>query len=296
MSINCGYIALVGQPNVGKSTLMNELVGAKVSITSRKAQTTRHRILGILTTDAYQMVFVDTPGITAQAKEHLHRYLNRVTQAALHDVDIIVLIVDARGWNERDDWILKQLEGINRPVLLVLNKIDMLKSRQQLLPLLQEAAERYPFAEMIPISAKKGEQLDDLLNTIQNYLPEESLCFPPDQFTDRSDRFVATEIIREKLMRLLGHELPYSVTVTLDAYAEEKDIIRIAAVVWVAKASHKGIVIGAGGEQLKKIGSAARKDMEAYFEKQVYVQLWVKVKTKWTDDERALRDFGYEEQ
>jgi len=291
-----GYVALIGQPNVGKSTLLNQILGKKISITSRKPQTTRQRILGIKNTPESQVVYIDTPGIHQEMPRQMNRYMNRVARASLHDVDVVVFLVDAHGWNAKDDWVLKQLEGVEVPVILAVNKVDTMKHQEKLLPYLDYVQSKYPFYRMVPISAKNGDQVDVLEKDIMQCLKEGPAFYPADQFTDRSDRFVAAEILREKLLRFLGQELPYATTVTIDAYADEEDIIRMAATIWVEKAGQKAIVIGKGGLQLKKIGQAAREDMEAYFGKQVYIQTWVKIKTDWTDDQASLERFGFRDE
>lgn len=288
-------MAIVGRPNVGKSTLLNHLLGKKISITSKKAQTTRHRLLGIKTVDDYQIVYVDTPGLHQNAKRALNRYLNRAASHSLHDVDVIVMVVDCLQWDPDDDWVVAHFKDSRIPVILAINKIDKLEHRASLLPLIEAYQTKYPFQAVIPISAQEGEQLDELVTEVKKFLPESPFFFPPEQITDRNDQFIAAEAIREKLTRTLGQELPYRLTVTIEAFANEKDIVRISAIIWVDKESQKPIIIGKKGEQLKKVGTYARLDLEKYFEKKVYLQLWIKIKTGWSDDEKMLRQLGYEE-
>ncbi len=290
-----GYVAVVGRPNVGKSTLINHLLGQKISITSRKPQTTRHRILGIKTQAEKQFVYVDTPGLHQHANRVLNRYMNRTALTVLHEVDVVVFMVDACRWNSQDEWILNYLQKLTVPIILAVNKIDKIPDRKILLPYLKTVAERYSFAEIIPLSAKSGEQINILENSIGKYLPEGKAFFPEDQITDRSDQFMATEMVREKLMRFLGQELPYAITVTIDVYEEQPQITRIAAVIWVEKASQKSIVIGEAGAGLKMVGQKARLDLEKYLKKKVFLQLWVKVKSGWSNDEKSLQQLGYGE-
>ncbi len=288
-----GYIAIIGRPNVGKSTLLNHVLNQKISITSRKPQTTRQRILGVKTVENTQFIYVDTPGLHNHDGRALNRYMNRAALTALHDVDVVVFLVDARRWNEQDDWVLQRLSHLKVPIILAVNKIDKLTDRSQLLPYLEQAAQRYPFFKIIPISAKNGDQLLELENVVSSCLPQQAHLYPADQLTDRSDRFIAAEMVREKLMRLLGQELPYAVAVTIEAFEDVPKITRIAAIIWVEKASQKPIVIGEGGERLKNVGQKARLDLEKYLDKKVFLKLWVKVKSGWSDDERSLQQLGY---
>lgn len=289
----CGFVAIVGQPNVGKSTLLNYLLGEKVSITSRKPQTTRHRILGIKTELDTQIIFVDTPGMHLGEKKALNRYLNREARSAWKGVDVILFMITAKQWNEQDQWIADQLKSLDCPVILVINKIDQLSDKAQLLPQLERFSKEHIFKAMIPISAKKGDQIQELVQFIRQYLPQAPFYFPADQVTDRDSQFRTTEIIREKLMRLLGQELPYVLTVTLDQFIQEETIFKIAATIWVEKQSQKAIVIGKDGSGLKRIGTEARQDLEQLFQQKVYLQLWVKVSDNWSDTEKSLTDFGY---
>jgi len=293
--MKAGYVALVGRPNVGKSTLLNHLIGQKISITSRRPQTTRHRIHGIKTTEAGQAVFVDTPGIHASQKRAMNRYLNRTAGTALLDVDVIVWIVDRPVWLAEDDLVLERIQTSAAPVILVINKVDRLEDKAALLPFLESAQQRHPFAALIPASALRGHNLDALEHKIMELLPEGEPIFDPDQLTDRSLRFLAAEIIREKLIRSLGQEVPHALSVEIEQYQTEGKLTRIAALIWVEREGQKAIVIGQQGEVLKKVGERARQDLERLTEGKVFLQLWVKVKENWSDDERALRSLGYAE-
>ncbi len=289
----CGLIAIVGKPNVGKSTLLNALVGQKLSITSRKAQTTRHRITGILTQGAVQYVFVDTPGFQTRHGKALNRSLNRTVTGAVGDVDLILFVVEATRFGLDDAQVLALLPK-ETPVLLVGNKLDKVHRRADVYPWLQSMQERFPFAEYIPMSAKQPKDLKKLLQTCATYLPEQDWFYGADELTDKSQRFMATEIVREKLFRLTGDELPYTSTVVLDQFKEEGTMLRIAATIVVERDGHKGMVIGDGGERLKRIGTEARVEMEKLFDQKVFLQLWVKVRSGWSDDEARVRSFGYE--
>lgn len=289
-----GYVALVGQPNVGKSTLLNALLGRKISITSRKPQTTRQRILGIKTIENAQIIYIDLPGLHLKRDRALNRYMNRVAQETLRDVNVILFMVEGLRFNEQDEWILSRLKNISVPVILVINKIDQIKDLQSLLPHMQKMLQMFPFHKIIPISAARGTQLQPLENEILACLPEDVHYYPPEQFTDRSDRFMAAEMIREKLTRLLGEELPYAITVVIENFSDENNLISISAIIFVEKESQKPIVIGHGGALLKQVGQKARLDMEKYFDKKVFLKLWVKVKEKWPDSDETLRQFGYE--
>ena len=288
-----GYVAIVGRPNVGKSTLLNHLVGQKISITSRRPQTTRHRIHGIRTTEEGQAVFVDTPGIHASAKRAMNRYLNKTAGSALGDVDVVVWMIDRAAWLPEDELVLQRIRTAGAPVILAINKIDRIEDKDQLLPFLQGAAERFDFAAMIPLSALKGSNLDVLDRAIMNLLPAGDPIFPEDQVTDRSMRFMAAEIIREKLLRALGQEVPHALTVEIEQFNQDGALTRISALIWVEREGQKAIVIGAQGAVLKKVGERARHDLERMLDGKVFLQLWVKVKEGWSDDERALRSLGY---
>lgn len=288
-----GYIAIVGRPNVGKSTLLNGLVGQKISITTHKPQTTRHKILGIKTTGRYQMIFVDTPGFHLGESRAINRYMNRAALSALRDVDAILFVVEAGRWKAEDQSLLQKIPTGQAPVIAVINKVDAVSDKKELLPFLAELAGRFAFHALLPVSARNGEGLDRLEQVIGDYLPQSPAYFDPEQVTDKSQRFLAAEIIREKLYLSMQQEVPYALTVEIEAFSEEPEINNISAVIWVEKSSHKGMVIGKGGAGLKGVGQAARKAMEALFEKKVFLQLWVKVKSDWSDDERALQSLGY---
>lgn len=293
-TFRCGYVALVGRPNVGKSTLLNRLLGQKISITSSKPQTTRHRILGIKTLPDAQVIYVDTPGLHQGARKALNRALNLAASSAIFDVDAAIFLVDAVRWEEEDEQVLKKLRQAGVPVVLAVNKIDKLQDREQLLPVMQSLGERHAFAEIVPISALKGDNVEVLEDCVLGHLSVSSPMFPEDQITDRSERFLAAEIIREKLFRRLGQELPYGLTVETEQFREEQGLLRINGLIWVERASHKKIVIGRRGSMLKAVGREARIDMERLFGSKVFLELWVKVKQGWTDDERALRSLGYD--
>ncbi len=292
-SFRTGYLAVVGRPNVGKSTLTNRLVGAKVSITSRKAQTTRHRIHGVLTTADSQFVFVDTPGFQKRHRNALNRLMNRSVTQTLADVDVVLFLVEAGRWGVGEQDIVKLLPR-DRPVVLVANKVDRLGDRAAVLPFLEMVSKEFAFADIVPVSAERGENLDELLKTVGKYLPVAPPVFEADDITDRSERFLAAELLREKVFRNLGEELPYGIAVEIEKFEQEGDLRRIHAAVIVDKPAHKGIVIGKSGELLKRISTDARKDMEALFGGKVWLETWVKVKSGWADDERALRSLGYE--
>lgn len=290
---HCGYVALVGRPNVGKSTLLNHLLGQKISITSRKPQTTRHQILGIKTTDSTQVIYVDTPGIHLHGKRAMNRYMNRAAGSALEGVQVALFLVEPLRWTEEDDLVLKRLRQSKVPVILVVNKIDTLEDKEALLPYLQKVAAKYEFKHVIPVSALKGTSLDVLESNILEFLEVSAPYFPEDQVTDRSVRFMAAEIVREKLMRRLGQELPYDLTVEIERFKEQKGIVHVHALIWVERKNQKAIIIGKGGERIKAVGEDARHDIEKLVEKKVYLELWVKIKEGWSDDERALQSLGY---
>ncbi len=288
-----GYIAIVGRPNVGKSTLLNRLVGEKISIVSRKAQTTRHRITGILTEGGNQFVFVDTPGFQTQYGNALNRAMNRGVTQTLNDVDVVLFVVEAGRYDAKDKAVVRLLPK-DRPVILVVNKTDQIKNKESLFPFLAEVAADYDYAAVVPISATKGKQTDEVLTEAAKHLPNEGLMFAEDDLTDRSERFLAAEYIREKVFRLLGDELPYSTAVEIEKFEIEGSMRRIYAAIVVDRDNHKAIVIGKGGDSLKRIASEARQDMERLFDGKVYLEIWVKVKSGWSDDERLLKSLGYE--
>ena len=291
--VRSGYIAIVGRPNVGKSTLLNRLVGEKISIVSRKAQTTRHRITGIVTHDDAQYVFVDTPGFQTKFSNALNRAMNRGVTQTLSDVDLVLFVIEAGRYDAKDQAVVRLLPK-DRPVILVINKTDQLKDRTALLPFLSQVSADHDYAAVVPISATKGRQTKDLLVEARKHLPNEGLMFPEDDLTDKSERFLAAEYIREKVFRLLGDELPYATTVEIEKFEIEGNLRRIFAAIVVDREGHKAIVIGKGGESLKRIASEARQDMERLFDGKVYLEVWVKVKSGWNDDERLLKSLGYE--
>lgn len=290
-----GYVAIVGRPNVGKSTLLNRILGQKISITSRKPQTTRHQILGVKTQDHVQVMYVDTPGLHKGRDHALNRYMNRAAASALSDVDLVVFVVDRTQWTDEDQLVLEKVQRVSCPVMLVVNKVDRLEDKDQLLPHLQSLSERMDFAEVVPLSAAKGKNVDRLEQLISERLPQGIHYFPEDQITDRSERFMAAELVREKIMRRLGDELPYQVTVEIETFQLEGEVLHINALILVERGGQKKIIIGNKGEQIKSIGRDARLDMEEMFGYKVMLKLWVKVKGGWADDERALRSLGYED-
>ncbi len=288
-----GYVAIVGRPNVGKSTLLNRLVGQKLSITSRRPQTTRDRVLGILTRPDAQFVFVDTPGVQASHGSRLNRYMNRSATQALEQVDAVVLVVEALRFGAQDRRVLAALpEGT--PVVAVVNKIDRLPDKSALLPFLALLAQAFAFCEIVPVSAETGAQIDRLLEVLRQYLPPGPLIFAEDELTDRSERFLAAELVREKLFRLLGEEVPYAAAVEIERFEQEGDLRRIAASILVERPGQKPIVIGKGGEKLKAVGTQARHDMEKLFGGKVFLELFVKVREGWMDDPATLKRLGYD--
>ena len=292
----CGFIAIVGRPNVGKSTLLNKILGQKISITSRKAQTTRHRIVGIKTEGAYQEIYVDTPGLHIEEKRAINRLMNRAASSAITDVDLVIFVVDGTHWNDDDEMVLNKLRKTKVPVVLAINKIDNIKNKDDLLPFITEITQKFNFADIVPISAEKGNNLDAIEKIVRKSLRPGVHHFPEDYVTDRSQRFMASEIIREKLMRFMGEELPYSVTVEIEQFkVNERGTYEINGLILVERDGQKKIVIGRKGEKLKKIGTEARLDMERLFDNKVHLELWVKVKSGWADDERDLRSLGYME-
>jgi GTP-binding protein Era len=290
----CGLIAIVGRPNVGKSTLLNTILGQKVSITSRKPQTTRHRILGILTEGNQQAVLVDTPGLHNEEKRAINRLMNRAASSSIVEVELILFLVEGTHWTADDELVLTKIKQSGCPCILVVNKTDNVQDKEELLPHLQKLAAEYDFKQIIPISAKKGDNVSKIKEICLSSLPESEFWFPDDYITDRSSRFMASEIIREKLMRFTGEELPYSTTVEIEQFKQdEKGILHINALILVERDSQKRMVIGNKGSRLKTIGQEARRDMETLFDQQVFLESWVKVKQGWADDERALRSLGY---
>jgi GTP-binding protein Era len=296
----CGLVAIVGKPNVGKSTLLNALVGQKISITSRKAQTTRHRITGMRTRGATQFVFVDTPGFQTLHANALNRSLNKTVVGAVSDVDLILFVVDAGSFTPADERVLKLL-GTGIPTVMIANKLDNVHRRSELAPWLQDMQGRHAFAEFVPMSAKNPKDIERLFAICEKYLPEQAWWYSEDELTDRSEQFLASELVREKLFRLTGDELPYTSTVVIDKFQEEpparkgqKRLLRIAATIVVERDSHKAMVIGDKGERIKRIGTETRQELEKLADAKVFIELWVKVRSGWADDEARVRSFGYE--
>jgi GTP-binding protein Era len=290
----CGLVAVIGRPNVGKSTLVNAVMGRKVSIVTAKPQTTRHRILAVHTSDDAQIIFVDTPGLHRKAGKAMNRMMNRTAASALADADVILFVSDATHWTSEDDDVLKRLAQVQTPVVAVLNKVDKVHPKERLLDALALMSARREFTDIIPVSALKHDYLDKLMAILPPFLPESPPLFPKDMQTDRSQEFHASEIIREKLTLLLHQELPYGLTVQIERYLDEKSGITINAVIWVERDSQKGIVVGKNGGILKKVGRAARLELKGQLKRNVHLELWVKVKTNWADNEQDLMNLGYE--
>ncbi|WP_022942763.1 GTPase Era [Psychromonas hadalis] len=294
MTKKCGLVAIVGRPNVGKSTLINALLGQKVSITSRKAQTTRHRILGIDTDGDYQTIFVDTPGLHIEERRAINRLMNRAASSSINDVEMVIFVVEGTHWNEDDEMVLGKFKYLKCPVVLAINKIDNVEDKELLLPHLKALGERYHFKHILPMSAKKGDNIEKIRQWAQEALPESEFYFPEDYITDRSSRFMASEIVREKLMRFLGDELPYSVTVEIEQFKQQANgMLHINALILVEREGQKRMVIGNKGDKIKSISTQSRIDMEELFDAKVFLEVWVKVKSGWADDMRALHSLGY---
>jgi GTP-binding protein Era len=294
MSSHCGYVAVLGKPNVGKSTLINRILGQKLNITSRKPQTTRHTLLGIKTEAECQAIYVDTPGLHKTQKKAINRLMNRSAESVIHDVDVIIFVIDRMLWNEEDEHVLHRLQHVSCPVILVINKLDQISDKAKLLPWLAELNAKQRFTHIMPISALNGYSVNELEALVNSYLPESEHFYDAEQLTDRSERFLAAEIIREKLMRQLGNELPYETTVEIEKFDEQDEIIHLHALILVERDSQKSIVIGKQGQRLKLVGSEARKDIEALLGKKLMLKLWVKVKQGWSDDSRALKSLGFD--
>jgi len=290
----CGFVAVVGRPNVGKSTLINAIIGTKVSIVTHKPQTTRHRILAVHSSPSTQIIFVDTPGLHRKAGKAINRLMNRTAATALADADLIVFVTEATRWTDEDRDVLERLKSTKAPVIAVLNKVDRVHPKERLLAAIAEMVARYDFAEVLPLSAKQGDNLDVLLDLVPAYLPESPFLFPPEMQTDRGAAFRASEIIREKLTLLLHQELPYGLTVQIERYEEEGDRLGIDAIIWVERDSQKGIVIGKGGSVLKTVGQSARLELAEQLRRPVHLELWVKVKDNWSDSDKELQRFGYD--
>ncbi|MDX2464500.1 MAG: GTPase Era [Porticoccus sp.] len=291
----CGYVAIVGRPNVGKSTLLNHLLGQKISITSRKPQTTRHNLLGIKTEADTQLIFVDTPGLHSNQPKAINLYMNRAAESAIRDVDVVVFVVDRNVWSEADEKVAEKVFESGVPVIIAINKLDKLESKTDLLPHIEMLSKQFPGAQLIPVSALQGQQLDELESAIQKYIPEAIHYFPEEQITDRSQRFLVAELVREKITRQLGAEVPYEVAVEIEVFKYEGKVCHINALILVEREGQKKIIIGDKGSRLKKIGQDARLDMERLLGSKVMLNLWVKVRRGWSDDERALRSLGYED-
>ena len=297
MTQTCGFVAIVGRPNVGKSTLMNRILGQKISITSRRPQTTRHQVMGIKTEGEAQTIYVDTPGIHIMARDRskaINRFMNQAATQALRDVDCVVFIIDRTRWSDEDQVVLQRLEHVKAPVILAVNKVDRLQDKASLLPWLAEVGARRDFDAIIPISAKHGTNVPELEREVAKHLPESLHFYPEDQVTNKSQRFLAAELVREKIMRQLGDELPYQVTVEIEEFRDEGRVVHISARILVERQGQKKILIGDKGERIKNIGREARLEMERAFEAKVMLNLWVKVKRGWSDDERALKSLGYD--
>ena len=291
----CGYVAILGRPNVGKSTLLNRLLGQKVSITSKKPQTTRHQLLGIKTTEDSQVLYVDTPGIHGREPKAINRYMNRSARAVIRDVDLVLFMVDRTHWTEDDQLVADAVMEAGVDFVVVVNKVDLLRDKQSLLPFLAGLRDRLGDVDIVPISAETREQLTVLEEIVSQHLPESPFYFPEAQVTDRSERFLVAEIIREKLMRQLGDELPYELTIQIDRFAREGERVEIDATIFVEREGQKAILIGKGGERLKRVGTDARRDIERLLEASVRLNNWVKVRTGWSNDERAMKSLGYDE-
>ena len=293
MSRRSGYAVLVGRPNVGKSTLLNRLLGQKIAITSHKPQTTRHRVLGIRSQQDGQIVFVDTPGIHDRGGKAMNRYLNRTAHSALLDVDVAVFVVQALAWTEEDQLVLDAIEHAAVPVIAAVNKVDLVSPKEQLLPFLKTLSERYHFVDVVPVSARDGGNVEELVGSVLRKLPEGDAIFPDDQITDRSERFFAAELLREQLIRRYHRELPYSVTVEIERFEEVEGRYIIGAVIWVERDSQRAILLGKGGEAMKQTAMAARKAMNDFFQTRVHLEVWIKVKKSWSSDEASLISLGY---
>lgn len=289
-----GFIAIIGRPNVGKSTLLNYLIGEKVSITSPKPQTTRWQVLGIKTTVHAQFIYIDTPGLHREEKRAMNRYMNRIASAVILDADVIVFMIDATRWHGEDELVLKKLTDATVPVVLVINKVDLVKDKAELLPLIDKLKDKFHFAHIIPISAVQGENIALLEEDIAKLLPAGPQLFPEDQITDKTHRFQVAEIIREKIIQTTEEELPYATTVEIEDFKQDEKITEISAIIWVERQGQKIIIIGKRGARLKKIGIQARKEIEKIVNGKVFLRLWVKIKENWTDDDKALRSLGYE--
>lgn len=288
-----GYVAIIGRPNVGKSTLLNKILGQKVSITSRKPQTTRHKILGIKTQNDAQTIYVDTPGIHGENEKMLNQYMNQAALSTFSDVDLIIFVVAGTIWNKEDEAVLQALQKTNRPVILAINKTDIVEQKDKLLEHIKNISQKFNFATIIPISAQSGTNIAKLEEVVGTFLPSSPWYFPEEQFTDRDHKFLIAEIIREKLMRFLGQELPYAISVMVDQIEDKEGIVHVNTTIYVERDGQKIIIVGKNGEVLKKVGTLARKEIENIFNKKVFLRLWVKVKGSWTDNKELLQQLGY---
>lgn len=292
---HCGYVAIVGRPNVGKSTLLNRMLGVRLAITSHKAQTTRHAILGIKTFDRGQIIYVDTPGIHERSDNAMNRYLNRTAKSVLSDVDLLIFVVEALRWTKEDEKVLSMIRQLEVPTVLAVNKVDRVNQKETLLPYLSDAASRHDFIEIIPVSAKRGNNLENLEEKVLQTLPQNEKIFPEDQLTDRPERFFAAEMIREQITRRYAKELPYATSVEIEKFEALEGRYRIHGIIWVEKPGQKGIIIGKNGLALKAMATEARKAMEKFFDTKVHLEVWVKVKKSWSSDQAALERLGYSE-
>ncbi len=291
----CGYVALVGRPNVGKSTLMNRILGTKVSIVTAKPQTTRQQVAGIKTSDAGQVIYLDTPGIHEAASRALNRHMNRIAHAALREVDLVLFLVEADRWSKQDEFVARALAKVDVPVVLVVNKIDLLPDKTRLMTFLKDKVDSTRFDKVLLVSAKNGNGVNEIEKTVLHYLPFSRPFYDSDQYTDRTERFLAGELIREQLMQRLHQELPYSLAVEIEEFKREDKLLRLGAIVWVERQGQKQIVIGKGGSVLKQVGTESRKELEKLFDEKVFLRLWVKVSRDWSDNERAMRQLGFDE-
>ncbi len=290
---HCGYVTIIGRPNVGKSTFLNKILGQKISITSNKPQTTRWHLLGIKTSLTSQVIYVDTPGLQTKYNNAMNRHMTREVMASLANVDVLVFMIESMKWTDMDEHILNLIKDRSAPVILAINKIDKIKNKEKLLPFIKEVSSKMGFLKILPISARKGDNIDALENVVKALLPEAPPEYPDDQLSDQSERFFAAEFIREKLIRKLGDELPYRLSVSIDQFVLEENILHINANIWTVSRSQKKIIIGKDGSVLKAVGEQARRDMEGMFGHKVFLQTWVKVKKKWVDDIQALKQLGY---
>lgn len=296
INTRCGYVAVVGKPNVGKSTLMNRSIGVRLSITTHKPQTTRHRILGVKTTNNTQFVYLDTPGFHLGQDKALNRYMNKTAVSVLHDVDVIIMVIQAGRWTNEEDALIQRLQNADVPVIAVVNKVDLFPDKNELLPFITTVASKFDFKDIVPISAKSGSGVDALESLVRAFLPEQAFIFSEDEFTDKNMRFLAAERVREQLFYVMKEEVPYSLTVEIEQFKVEPERYVIGAVIWVERSSQKGIVIGKQGSVLKQVGTRARKSLVGLLGNRVHLELWVRVKEGWADNDKALNSLGYSNQ